>query len=42
MVAEEELELSEKTKKEIEESRKEFKRGKWVSFEDVRRKAGLK
>lgn len=42
MVAEEELELSEKTKREIKEARKEFKLGKWISFERVKKKAGLK
>lgn len=42
MVAEEELELSEKTKREIKDSRKEFEKGKWISFEEVKKKAGLK
>ncbi|MBI2672774.1 hypothetical protein HYX19_00790 [Candidatus Woesearchaeota archaeon] len=42
IVAEENMELSEETKRDIEESRKEFKQGKWVSFEEVRKKAGLK
>lgn len=42
IVAEENMELSEETKRDIEESRKEFRQGKWVSFEEVRKKAGLK
>ena len=41
IVAEENMELSEETKKEIEEARKEFKAGKGISFEEVKRKAGI-
>lgn len=42
MISEKELELSEKTKKEIKKARKEFKQGKWISFEEIKKKAGLK
>lgn len=41
ILAEENMELSEETKKEIEEARKEFKAGKGISFEEVKRKAGI-
>ncbi len=41
IVAEENMELSEETKKEIEEARKEFKAGKVVRFEEVKKKARL-
>jgi len=40
IVAEEDMELSEETKKEIEEARKEFRAGKSVSFEEVKKKIG--
>ena len=42
IVAEENMELSEETKKEIEEARKEFKSGKGISFEDVKKKANIR
>ena len=42
IVAEENMELSEETKKEIEKARKEFKAGKGISFEEVKRKAGIR
>jgi len=42
IVAEENMELSEETVKEIEEARKEFRAGRMVSFEEVKRKAGLR
>lgn len=42
IVAEENMELSEETKREIEKARKEFKLGKGISFEEVRKKAGIK
>jgi len=42
IVAEENMELSEQTKKDIEEARREFKEGKGVPFEQVLKKAGLK
>lgn len=42
VVAEENMELSEKTKKEIEDARKEFRAGKGISFEDVMKRAGIK
>ena len=41
IVAEEDMELSEQTKKEIEEARKEFRAGKGISFKEVKRKAGI-
>ena len=41
ILTEEQMELSEETKKEIEEARKEFRAGKSVSFEEVKRKAGI-
>jgi len=41
ILTEEQMELSEKTKKEIEEARKEFRAGKGISFEEVKRKAGI-
>ena len=40
IVAEEDLELSEETKMEIEQARKEFRAGKSVSFEEVKKKLG--
>ena len=40
IVAEEDLELSEETKMEIEQARKEFRAGKSVSFEEVKKKIG--
>ena len=36
------MELSEETKRDIERSREEYKRGEVVSFEDVKRKMRLK
>ncbi len=42
IVAEENMELSEETKKEIEGARREFRAGKGISFEEVKRKAGIK
>jgi hypothetical protein len=36
------MELSEETKKDIEESRKQFKEGKTISLEDIKKKHGLK
>ena len=38
---EDDLELNEKTKKEIEEARKEVKAGKVVSHEEVKKRLGL-
>ncbi len=42
IVAEENLELSEKTKREIEESRKQFKLGKFVALGQLKKELGLK
>ena len=41
IVAEDDLELSEETKMEIEQARKEFRAGKSVSFEEVKKKTGF-
>jgi predicted transcriptional regulator len=41
MLAEENMELSEKTKKEIEEARKRVKEGKYVTLEHVKKELGL-
>ena len=41
IAAEEDLELSEETKMEIEQARKEFRAGKSVSFEEVKKKTGF-
>ena len=41
IVAEDDLELSEETKMEIEQARKEFRAGKSVSFEEVKKKIGF-
>jgi len=41
IAAEEDLELSEETKMEIEQARKEFRAGKSVSFEEVKKKIGF-
>jgi len=35
------MELSEETKKELEESRKEIKEGKFVTYEEIKKKHGL-
>ena len=42
IMAEENMELSEQTKKDIEEARKEFRAGKGIPLEQVLKKAGLK
>lgn len=42
VVAEENMELSAQTKREIEEARKEFRAGKGISFKEVLKKAGLR
>ncbi len=36
------MELSEETKRDIEEARKEFKKGKFVTFEQILRELKLK
>ena len=41
ILVEEQMELSEQTKKDIEEARKEFKKGKYVTEEEMRRRLGL-
>ena len=41
ILTEEQMELSEETKKEIEQARKEFRAGKSVSFEEVKKKIGF-
>lgn len=38
---EDNLELNEKTKKEIEEARKQIKAGKFISHEEAKRRLGL-
>ncbi len=38
---EDDLELNEKTKKEIEEARKRVKSGKFISHEEVKKRLGL-
>lgn len=38
---EDSMELSEETKRDIEKSEKEIKKGKTVSFAEVKRKAGI-
>jgi predicted transcriptional regulator len=42
IVAEEHMELSEQTKRDIEESRKQIREGKFVTEEEMRRRLGLK
>lgn len=42
ILAEEQMELSEATKKEIEDARREFRAGRGIPFEKVLEKAGLK
>ena len=41
LLLEDNLELNEKTKREIEEARKEVKKGKVVSHEEVKKRFGL-
>ena len=42
LMEEENMELSEQTKKDIEQARKEFREGKGISWEEVKKRAGLK
>lgn len=42
IVAEEHMELSEETKKDVEKARKEFKAGKGIDFEEIKKEAGLR
>ncbi|MEK6926091.1 MAG: hypothetical protein AABW50_02325 [Nanoarchaeota archaeon] len=41
VLLEDHMELNEKTKKEIEEARKQIKEGKFVSHEEVKKRFGL-
>jgi predicted transcriptional regulator len=41
MLVEDEMELSEETKREIQAARKEIKEGKYVSHEELKRRLGL-
>jgi len=38
---EEDMELSEETKKDIEQARKEYKEGKTITLEEIRKELGL-
>jgi predicted transcriptional regulator len=41
MLVEDEMELSEKTKREIEAARKEIKEGKYIPHEELKKRLGL-
>jgi len=42
ILAEENMELSEQTKKDIEESRKQYREGKFYTSEQIKKKYGVK